>query len=165
MLQRQTVVRVGRSILLLFLIDPGPQMYLLDAIDELEADPDRPRADSDFELRTRVHLTGVLDLNAAYVQFWELTDTPDATDVRSVLLRTRHFQRQDAAELPPLPPRDEQYYFPEGLPAEVTVLLTVFTRAHFVLMRSLTMGGTPLMRTFRANAEVARSPVDGVTID
>jgi len=88
----------------------------------------------------------------------------DTTEARSVFLRLPYLMNQTSAELPPLPPKEEQYYFPEGLPAEMTVLLTTFTRAHFVLMRSLKLADLYLIRNYRASRDVARSPVDGHTI-
>lgn len=138
-------------------------MYLLDAMDELAAHPDQPCTTTDYEIRTRIHLTGVLNFGAINVKFWELLDPPNSVDSRSIFLRTTHLELAQP-DLQPAPPRDEQYYFPEGLPAEVCVLLTVFSRAHFVLVRSLTFRGTPLMRRYAAAMEVARTPVDGSTV-
>jgi hypothetical protein len=138
-------------------------MYLLDAMDELAAHPNDPRTTYDYELRTRVHLTGNLDLGAIRVQHWELLDRTDSTDPRSIHLRTASPAELRDPGLQPAPPRDDQYYFPEGLPAEVCALLTVFSRAHFVPVRSVTFRGTPLMRRFPGSIEVARTPVDGST--
>lgn len=140
-------------------------MYLLDAMDSLAAaPPEKPRTTYDYEVRTRVSLTGRLTFGPILIRHWELLDRPESTDPRSIHLRTTYPEELAEADLRPAPPRDEQYYYPEGLPAEVCALLTVFSRAHFVPVRSVTFRGSPLMRRFPGATEVARTSVDGSTV-
>jgi hypothetical protein len=139
-------------------------MYLLDEWDRhLESGGKEQRQISEFEVLTRMHLTGVLDLGCVHLQFWEIPPVHEQTAVRAAYLRTVSYP---SSEQPwkNLPPKKEQYYLPGGLPNEVVVLMTLFTRAHFVLSRSLKAGGIPLMQRFPGGHEVVRSDVDGQTI-
>jgi hypothetical protein len=135
-------------------------MYLLDEWDKhLENEESGKGQVSEFEVLARVHLIGVLDLGCVYLRFWEMSPAHEKTAVRAAHLRTiSYFSLEQSVKDPP--PRKEQYYLPGGLPNEVVVLMTLFTRAHFVLSRSLKIDKMPYMQRFPGGHEVARSQID-----
>ena len=47
-------------------------MYLLNALNNYKKDKKSALKCSEYEVLCRVHLTGILDLGAIYLQFWEL---------------------------------------------------------------------------------------------
>ncbi|MFQ5813775.1 MAG: hypothetical protein ACE5I2_11415 [Anaerolineae bacterium] len=139
-------------------------MHLLDEWDKhLESKETRQGQISEFEVLTRVHLIGTLDLGCAYLRFWEMPPTREKTAVRAAYLRTISYLSSEQLGRD-FPPKKEQYYLPGGLPNEVVILLTLFTRAHFVLSRSLKIDEMPHMQRFPGGHEVARSEIDGQTI-
>ncbi len=140
-------------------------MHLLDEWDKhLESGETGQGQISEFEVLTRVYLHGELDLGCVYLQLWEIPPPVyEKTTIRAAYLRTISYPSEKPWDN--LPPKKEQYYLPGGLPNEVTVLMTLFTRAHFVLSRSLKLGRLPLMKRFPGGHEVARSNVDGQAIN
>lgn len=135
-------------------------MYLLEALDHYKKEK-LIKEYSEYELLCRIHLTGVLDLGCIYLQFWEIPPSSELRGVRSIYLKTISAPEDITKELPP---KDQQYYIPGGLPSEVTILMTLFTRAHFVLSRILRLGGILIMNKYASEEDVARGDIDGKTL-
>jgi len=139
-------------------------MYLLEAIDHYKSNKGKEFFESEYELLCRVHLTGVLDLGCVYLRFWELPLHFESDEVRAVYLKTLSLKDNTENIINEAPPKDEQYYIPGGLPNEITILMTLFTRAHFVLSRILRQAGTLLMNKYASEENVARGDIDGNTL-
>jgi len=133
-------------------------MYLLEALDYYRKNKNSIDEYSEYEVLCRVHLTGVLDLGYIYLRFWEIPSHLEQRSVRAVYLRTISLEQDLTKEMPP---KDKQYYIPGGLPTEVAILMTLFTRAHFVLSRSLRQGNILLMIKYASKEDVARGDIDG----
>jgi hypothetical protein len=136
-------------------------MYLLEALDFYQKNKDSIKEYSEFEILCRVHLTGILDLGCIYLRFWEIPSRLTEKNVRAVYLRTIAPQEDYTKETPP---KNEQYYIPGGLPSEIVILLTIFTRAHFVLSRALRQSSILLMIKYASDGDVARGDMDGKTL-
>lgn len=136
-------------------------MYLLEASDHYKKNKDSVERYSEYEVLCRVHLTGVLDLGCVYLQFWESPPHLEQHSVRAVYLKTFSIQGDLTKEVPP---KDEQYYIPGGLPSEIVILMTLFTRAHFVLSRTLRYAGILHMTKYASEEDVAQGDIDGKTL-
>ena len=84
-------------------------MYLLNALNNYKKDKKSALKCSEYEVLCRVHLTGILDLGAIYLQFWELPPDLEKNryDVRAVYLKTFTSQEDIAKELSA---KNKQYY-------------------------------------------------------
>jgi len=151
-------------------------MYLLNAIDHYKRYKRYKRIryyESIYELLCRVHLTGILDLGCVYLRFWELPPFGselhiplDPRKVRAVYLKMRLVERDEDVEknieIEKVPNnKSEQYYIPGGLPNEIAILMTLFTRAHFVLSRRLIITDIPLLVRYASEEDVGRGDMDG----
>lgn len=145
-------------------------MYFLDAIDDYNNHKPEEFLSSEYEVLCRVHLTGVIDFGFMYMQFWEIP--PDAEkyknkyDVRAVYLKTLTLKtdvekESKETEAEKESEKKEEYYFPGGFPGEIVTLLTLFTRTHFVLSRSIRSGNILIMQKFADEVDVARGQTDG----
>lgn len=139
-------------------------MYLLEAIDNYKKHKKEKYFESEYELLCRVHLTGVLDVGCVSLQFWELPLHFESDKVRAAYLKILSLKDDTENIIKEAPPKDEQYYIPGGLPNEITILMTLFTRAHFVLSRTLRQAGTLLMNKYASEEDVARGDIDGKTL-
>lgn len=141
-------------------------MYLLKAIDHYKRHKRRKYSETVYELLCRVHLTGILDLGCAYLRFWE---SPfglepyiqlDPRRARAVYLKTRLLKEENNAGKVPAN-KNEQYYIPGGLANEIAILMTLFTRAHFVLSRRLNIADIPFLIKYANEEDVAKGDMDG----
>jgi hypothetical protein len=117
----------------------------------------------EFELRCRVHLIGIINLGWASFRFWEPPLQRVKSDVRSVLLRMS-FRNIDTDEFLKVPNEKDQHYHPSGPAGEFESLISLFTRAHFVLVRGSFTGNLPSFRRFSDQGNVAHSDFDGTSI-
>lgn len=149
-------------------------MYLLKAIDDYKSGKGKKYSEYEYELLCRVHLTGVLDLGCVYIRFWEQPfefkrhKPLDPRKARAVYLKII-LLREDVSpgeyllkeDIRKLPSKDEQYYIPGGLPNEIAILMTLFTRTHFVLSRILRSADIPFLIKYASEGDVARGDLDG----
>ena len=140
-------------------------MYLLDEWEGLLTEPEAPVFEMEYEIKARVNVHGVLDLPCARVRFWTLplNKPTDAPQTLNLVTRTR--REPVLGTVPSPPPRPAQYYVPGGMAEEIVVLLTLFTRVHFVLTRSTRMDGLPIVREIASHRVVGGSEKDGSTIN
>jgi hypothetical protein len=118
----------------------------------------------EYELKCRVHLIGMIDIGWANFHFWETPPLKAKSDIRSVVLRMR-FRKVDSDEYLKVPDKKDQHYHPSGPAGEFENLISLFTRAHFVLIKGSFTGEPPLFSRFTGQEYVSYSDVDGSDID
>lgn len=120
---------------------------------------------SEYELLARVHVTGVLDLGFLQFHYWELPNGRHGThDTRASWLGLLENPKSNEHEPKYGKDGKPQYYLAGHVPNELAILLTTFTRAHFVYGRMLKSRGNPFMNYF-SHGEVARTPLDGAELN
>jgi len=132
-------------------------MYLLEALDYYRKNKDAKSEYSEFEILCRNHLTGVLDLGCAYLQFWEMPRNFEQAVVRAHYLKIIALP----GDLSLQTPRGQEYYIPGGIQNEIVILMTLFSRSHFVLSRMLKLGNILLMNKYADEEDVAKGDMDG----
>ena len=136
-------------------------MYLLDALDKFESKTDSVKLiESEYELLSRVHLTGELDFACVLFHFWEEPSFDAPRSVRAAYLRVAEpeFELKDI-------PKEEQYYVPGGIADEIAILMSLFTRAHFVVSRRLSSGNLHFLQKFAHEGDVSFGDMDGRAIN
>jgi hypothetical protein len=143
-------------------------MYLLDKIHEFNNSEsiNVKIVESEYEILSRVHLTGVLEFPGVYYQFWESPDfLKSKNQVRSSYLKILDkVENNTKQQIPIVSNKRQEYYIPGGIANEIAVLMTLFTRAHFVLSRSLKEHNIVLMQKYFGAEYVGFSQVDGSKI-
>ena len=140
-------------------------MYIINEWLRYLDNPEEEREPAwEYELRCRVHLIGEIDIGWAKFRFWEIPSLKVKTDIRSVVLRMR-FREANSNEYLQVPDKKDQHFHPKGGAGEFENLISLFTRAHFVLVKGSSTGELPLLRRFARREHIAFSDVDGSNID
>lgn len=116
---------------------------------------------SDHELVSRVHVTGSIDLGFLEFHFWEMPNlVHGAHDERACWLGLADPPHEEVDRPPYGKDGSPQYYLRGHIPSEFALLLTLFSRRHFVYRRTLKSQGRAFMH-YASTTEVARGPFDG----
>jgi hypothetical protein len=132
-------------------------LYLLEQQNLLASPPAGSLiSNPEFEVLCRLNLEGILDLGPVILRPWDIYSPEGGKHPRSLHITLRLTSTEE------LQREAEDYYYPGFLIAEIVTLLTLFTRAHFVLERQIRFNAdAPLLHRFENPAKVSTSPVDG----
>lgn len=143
-------------------------MYLLDELDFYRDNAGKygiKAIESEYEVLAKVHLTGTLDLECVFLKFWEVPIYNDfKNNVKSIYLKTLSYRPNRKKNQNEITSGNKSYNLPGGIASEVVILLTLFTRAHFVLSRRLKIERSLIMYKFPYK-NVVRTQIDDKEIN
>ncbi len=121
-------------------------MKLISEWVRCEGNPSEPRPHKvDYDLLSRVHLVGVIDLGWAKFRFGELPPKHKHEPRASVL---RFCEREFDFNEYKKSAKNGRYHMPGGAAQEFSVLITLFTRVHFVISRYSETESLSLVQNF-----------------